>query len=125
MPDSLTNSIDIIANSVSVVQNNTIVNILDIISQITGLAAETFNTLQKLAASINNDNTFYNTINNQMSTKANSVDVSIKIQTCTQTEINALLSTTQASSTSTTALSLGFNTTSGSITTNKIITRYV
>ena len=58
MPVSLTNSIDIIANSVSVVQNNKIVNILDIISQITGLAPETLNTLQELAQSINNDNTF-------------------------------------------------------------------
>ena len=33
MPVSLTNSIDIIANSVSVVQNNKIVNILDTIFQ--------------------------------------------------------------------------------------------
>ena len=58
MPVSLTNSIDIIANSVSVVQNNKIVNVLAIISQITGLAPETLNTLQELAQSINNDNTF-------------------------------------------------------------------
>ena len=68
MPDSLTNSIDIIANYVSVVQNNKIVNIFDIISQITGLAPDTLNTLQKLAESSNNDNPFYNTINNQLST---------------------------------------------------------
>ena len=58
MPVSLTNSIDIIANSVSVVQNKIVVNILDTISQISGLAPETLNTLQELAQSINNDNTF-------------------------------------------------------------------
>ena len=69
MPDSLTNSIDIIANYVSVVQNNKFVNIFDIISQITGLAPDTLNTLQKLAESSNIDNPFYNTINNQLSTK--------------------------------------------------------
>ena len=45
-------------------------------------------------------------------------------QTFTQTEINALLSAKLASITSTTALSLGSITTSGSITANKIITRY-
>ena len=55
---SLTNSNDIIANSASIVQDNEIVNILDLISQITGLAPATLNTLQELAASINNDNTF-------------------------------------------------------------------
>ena len=58
MPVSLANSIDIIANSVSIVQNNRSVIILDLISQITGLAPETLNTLQKLVESINNDNTF-------------------------------------------------------------------
>ena len=72
---SLTNSNDIIANSVSIVQDNEIVNILDLISQITGLAPETLNTLQKLAASINNDNTFYNSVNTQLATKANSSEL--------------------------------------------------
>ena len=69
MPDSLTNSIDIIANYVSVVQNNQIVNIFDIISQITGLAPDTLNTLQKLAEISNNDKPFYNTISNELSAK--------------------------------------------------------
>ena len=75
----MTNLNDIKATSVSIVQNNRLVNILDLISQITGLAPETLNTLQKLAESINNDNTFYNTINNQLSKKANSADVYTKI----------------------------------------------
>ena len=70
MPVSLTNSIDIIANSVSVVQNNKIVHLLDRIYQITGLAPETLNPLQKLAESINNENIFYNTINNQLASKS-------------------------------------------------------
>ena len=67
-------------------------SIEDLISQITGLAPETLNTLQKLAESINNDNTFYNTINNQLSKKANSADVYTKLQTYTQDQINSSLS---------------------------------
>ena len=57
MPVSLTNSIDIIANSDSVVQTH-IVIILDLMSQIIGLALSTLDTLQKLAQYINNDNIF-------------------------------------------------------------------
>ena len=44
-------------------------------SQITGLAPETLNALQQLAESINNDGTFYNTINNLLATKATLSDV--------------------------------------------------
>ena len=97
MPVSLSNSIDIIANYVSIVQDYRVVNILDLISQITGLAPETLNTLQKLAESINNDNTFYNTINNKLTKKANSPDVYTKLQTYTQDQINSSLSEEQAS----------------------------
>ena len=68
MPISLTNSIDSVANSVSVYEADTIENILDIflkktdaIIQIIGVPPETLNAIQKLAASINNDQTFYNT----------------------------------------------------------------
>ena len=124
MPVSLPKSIDIIANSVSVVQNNTTVNILDIISQITGLAPETLNTLQELAQSINNDNTFYNTINNQLASKANSADVYTKLQTFSQTEINNMLSEKQDSMTLTSSLTLRAITLSGSMIGNKIIASY-
>ena len=131
MPVSLTNSIDIVANSVSLYDANQVKNILDLflkktdaITQIIGVPPETLNTIQKLAESINNDQTFYNTINNKLDTKANSADVYNNFSTFSQTEINALLSAKQASITSTTALSLSSITTSGSMTANKIITRY-
>ena len=109
---SLTNSNDIIANSVSIVQDNEIVNILDLISRITGLAPSTLDTLQKLAASINNDNTFYNSVNTQLALKANSADVS------------TALSGKQASITSSSSLSLASITTTGSTTADKIISRF-
>ena len=67
-------------------------SIEDLITQITGLAPETLNTLQKLAESINNDNTFYNTLNNQLSLKATAADVYSKSQTYTQYQINSSLS---------------------------------
>ena len=122
MPVSLTSSIDIIANSVSVVQK--IVNILDTISQISGLAPETLDTLQELAQSINNDNTFYNTINNQLVSKANSADVYTQLQTFSQTEINNKLSEKQDSITLTSSLTLSAITLTGSMIGNQIIASY-
>ena len=65
MPVSLTNSIDIVANSVSLYEADTVKYILDLflkktdaITQIIGVPPETLNTIQKLAGSINNDQTF-------------------------------------------------------------------
>ena len=82
---SLTNSIDIIAESVSLNDSDTVKHILDTflkntdaITQIIGVPLENLNTIQKLADSINNDHTFYNTINNRLNTKANSSDVYTK-----------------------------------------------
>ena len=82
MPVSLTNSIDIVANSVSLYNANPVKNILDLflkktdaIAQIIGVPPETLNTIQKLVESINNDQTVYNTINNKLNQKAKSADV--------------------------------------------------
>ena len=69
----------------------------DLIIQLTGFAPETLNTLQKLASSINNDNTFYNTINTQLAAKANSAEVYTRSETYTQSQINSALSGKQAS----------------------------
>ena len=131
MPVSLTNSIDIVANSVSFYDANQVKNILDLflqktdaITQIIGFPPETLNTIQKLAESINNDQTFYNTINNKVDTKANSADVYTKTSTFSQTEIDDKLAAKQASITLSAALSLNSITTSGSTTANKIIARY-
>ena len=66
MPVSLSNSIDIVANSVSLIGEDSFDNILDLflkktdaIQQIIGVPPETLNTIQKLAESINNDGTFF------------------------------------------------------------------
>ena len=71
MPVSLTNNIDIVANSVSHYEADTVKNILDLflqktdaITKIIGVPPETLSTIQKLVESISNDQTFYNTMNN-------------------------------------------------------------
>ena len=61
IPVSLTNSREIVANSVSLCDEDSVDNILDLfltkadaITQIVGIPPETLNTIQKLAESINN-----------------------------------------------------------------------
>jgi hypothetical protein len=54
MPSSLTNTKDIVANSVSIINANDILNILDLKAGIIGTAPPILNTLEKLAQAINN-----------------------------------------------------------------------
>ena len=61
MPVSLTNSVDIIANSVSLIKNNEIVDVAESFGNITGLAPSTLNSLEKLATALNNDANFFQT----------------------------------------------------------------
>ena len=121
MPVSLSNSLDIIANSVSIIQDNRLVNILDLISQITGLAPETLNTLQELAASINNDQTFHNTINTQLAAKANSADVYTRSETYTQSQINTALSGKQNSISLTSTIALQQLNAMGTVSCSKLV----
>ena len=69
MPASSTNSKDIIANSVSIIDANDTLNTMDsigsinrVIASIVGDQPQTLNTIQKLAAAINNDPQVHNTI---------------------------------------------------------------
>ncbi len=78
MPVNLTNSTDLIANSISLVDGNQLVDVkdlflskLDALQDIVGLPPETLNTLQKLADSINNDSNFYDTLVAELALKAN------------------------------------------------------
>ena len=76
MPVSSTNSKDIIANSVSIIDANDTLNIIDLIGSISRVVAsivgnptQTLNTIQKLATAINNDPQVYNTIVNMINSK--------------------------------------------------------
>ena len=55
---SLTNSKDIVANSITVVKGNRAIDIVDTIEAVQGLAPETLNSLEKLATALNNDKNF-------------------------------------------------------------------
>ena len=115
MPVSLTNSTDIIANSVSVVQKCS--TFQDWNFSRNWFGSFYIRHITEIAQSINNDNNVYHTIINSLATKANWSDVYTRTQTFSQTEINDKLSTQQASITSPTSL------TWSSITTDKIISR--
>ena len=81
MPVSLTNSIDIVANSVSLCDEDSVGDIFDLYLQKTDAIQQTVGSLQrlfihyKLAESINNDGTSYNTLTSQLNTKASRSDV--------------------------------------------------
>ena len=74
---SLTNSRDIIANSIGLIQGNKIVDITELfltkeasITNIIGISPEQLNTIAELAAAINNDSNYFGTIQNLLSLKA-------------------------------------------------------
>ena len=82
MPVSLTNSKDIVANSISVIDYNNVVNIMDVIGQINNIITVivgnpplTMNTLEKISQAINNDPQFYNVIINMINSRLPSTTI--------------------------------------------------
>ena len=69
MPTILTNSKDIVANSVSLIDANDINNMLDIIAGKVGDAPQTLNTLGKLPTAINKGPQLYNALVAMINTK--------------------------------------------------------
>ena len=55
MPLSLNNSRDIVANSIALNKGDQTIDVLETINNVTGIAPETLNSLEKLATSLNND----------------------------------------------------------------------
>ena len=66
---SLTNSKDIVANSITVIQGNRSIDLLETIDAVTGLAPDTLNSLEKLATALNNDSNFFNFVTNGLNNK--------------------------------------------------------
>ena len=50
MPVNLTNTVDIVADSIHVKKDNKLIDVMDNINNIAGLPPETLNSLEKLAA---------------------------------------------------------------------------
>jgi hypothetical protein len=81
MAVSLTNSNDLVVNSLSLVEEDKVIDgtelflsKLDAIDNIVGLAPETPNTVAKLGEAINNDSNFYQSLITDLSFKANTLD---------------------------------------------------
>ncbi len=82
MSISLSNSSDIVANSISLINGNTIENItetflskIEAVSNIIGLPPTTMNTLEKISQSLSDNPTFFNTIETSIASKASTTDV--------------------------------------------------
>ena len=82
MPVSLTNSKDIVANSVSIIDYNNVVDITDLIEKIifiitviVGNPPLTMNTSEKISQAINNDPQFYNVIINMINSRLPSTTI--------------------------------------------------
>ena len=83
MPVALTNSKDIVANSVSIVDYNKVVDIMVLIGEINsvityviGKPPLTMNTLEKIYQAINNDPQFYRMIVSMINSKLHSTTIS-------------------------------------------------
>ena len=85
MSVTLKKSKDLVANSVSIIQGNQVIDLLDTINSVQGLAPETLNSLEKLVSALDNNPTFNESVmqgidskadttylNTQLATKANS-----------------------------------------------------
>ena len=88
---SLTNSKDIVANSITVIKGNRAIDLLETIDAVTGLAPDTLNSLEKLATSLNNDSNFFNFVTNGLNNKQNTLSNGTSL-----TGSKSLLNTTSA-----------------------------
>jgi len=70
MPVSLSNSKDIVANSISVIKGNKIIDVLETVDSVKGLAPDTLDSLEKLATALNNNPTYYTSVSNALDGKA-------------------------------------------------------
>ena len=58
MPVSLSNSKDIVANSISAIKGNKIIDVLETVDSVRGLAPATLDSLEKLANALDNNPAF-------------------------------------------------------------------
>ena len=92
---SMTNSKDIVANSISVIDKDKVIDLkelfltkIDAISGIVGLPVETLNSLQQLAEAINSDANFFNTIMGQINFKSDLIYVNTQFDNLIKNKIN-------------------------------------
>ena len=75
MPVNLSNSTDIVANTISVIKDNRLVDIIQTITGITGLPPDTLNTLQKIATAIHDNPNFGDIVISALANKQQSLEL--------------------------------------------------
>ena len=93
----LTNSHDVIVNSLSLIGAEKITDVkelflskLDARDNIVGLAPDTLNALQQPGEAINNDSNFYATLITDLLFKANAIDTFKQPETFARTEVDSM-----------------------------------
>ena len=81
MPVNLSNSTDIVANSLSVIHGNKVVDILGSLTTLAGSPPVDVDSLEKIASSVNNDPTFHNSVALAFSPKADQSYVDTQLAT--------------------------------------------
>ena len=71
MPVTLTNTVDIVADSIHVKKDNKLIDVMDNIQNIAGLPPETLNSLEKIANAMDNDPNFFQTMAHGLNAKLN------------------------------------------------------
>ena len=85
---SLTNSKDIVANSITVIKGNREVDVLATIDAVQGFAPSTLNSLEKLAKAMNDDANFFTTLSTDINKKQNTLSNGTLITGCKSLLVN-------------------------------------
>ena len=75
MPVNLSNSNDIVANTISVIKDNRLIDIIQTITGITGLPPDTLNTLQKIANAIHDNPNFGDVVISALANKQQTLEL--------------------------------------------------
>ena len=74
MPLNRTNSVDTVANSISLIKGHKVENLDTVITEgltnVTGSSPENMETIEKVAAALDNDPDFFTTVNDRIDLKA-------------------------------------------------------
>ena len=76
---TLSNSVDIVANSVSVIRGQQVIDLLDTVNDVKGLAPETLDSLEKLASAMDNNPEFYTSIAQAIQQKADKSQIDLQL----------------------------------------------
>ena len=81
MSVTLSNSKDLVANSVSIIQGSQVIDLFDTINSVQGLAPSALNSLEKHANALDNDPTFDESVMVGIYQKADTTYVNIQLAT--------------------------------------------